>query len=550
MPDGDGAFSGSSYGRSATRPPTTSASSDRPDPPPWLWVTVPGPELSHCAGGYSLLSDVVNGCEVWERCVEPEDGSPADAMWLYSTPNGYWRITDDTADFASGRGYIISGAAHRGTQPHVVRRWATKLGTDVGIAVRQWEGPDVVEEASGPVATDIAPPPSYRVVLERHPAQPLGLGCATAGDGVVVVRGAQHGSAAGRQGLNDLIGWRVSKVCGSRVREPGDVSRAAAGQSRVELLLTRPHADGSANHTDESDDGDSVSGMEFVYVSKQEGEPLGLLIDASGAVAGCTVGSPAARHGGGALAGRHVTGAAGYPVASQSDLDRITAPLGELWLTFLPDDTAPAETPPCPPPTRPVQSVNVTRTGGPLGCRFCLRTMELEEVAPQHSGAAAGLHRFIGWTLAQIGGVDVETPEHFADVWERIPVGGSVEMVFVERRRDPHFPHHHPRGSTPAQFVQRYGAGSSEWDRAGPAQPPRSYWSWLLQRSAARDSASKAVRRGGARAADGTLRRAADPYALGMRAAAGRARDVGSNQAAATMWSATSRPAGLGPLKS
>eukprot|EP01065_Artemidia_motanka_P029408 TRINITY_DN35523_c0_g1_i1.p1 TRINITY_DN35523_c0_g1~~TRINITY_DN35523_c0_g1_i1.p1 ORF type:complete len:449 (+),score=129.44 TRINITY_DN35523_c0_g1_i1:71-1348(+) len=56
----------------------------------------------------------VNNCPVWRSSC---------GYWLYSTPMGYWRITDRESDFATGVGVVISSEPHRRAPPDATKSW-------------------------------------------------------------------------------------------------------------------------------------------------------------------------------------------------------------------------------------------------------------------------------------------------------------------------------------------------------------------------------------------------------------------------------------------
>eukprot|EP01059_Diplonema_ambulator_P036602 TRINITY_DN9179_c3_g1_i1.p1 TRINITY_DN9179_c3_g1~~TRINITY_DN9179_c3_g1_i1.p1 ORF type:complete len:715 (+),score=165.51 TRINITY_DN9179_c3_g1_i1:113-2257(+) len=79
----------------------------------------------HCSGKYVVLQgELANGWPVWERV------STELFRWLYSTPHGYWRVTDSKADFPRGGGYIITKERHGGRLPHEMMMWQTKYNID------------------------------------------------------------------------------------------------------------------------------------------------------------------------------------------------------------------------------------------------------------------------------------------------------------------------------------------------------------------------------------------------------------------------------------
>eukprot|EP01065_Artemidia_motanka_P010860 TRINITY_DN15827_c0_g1_i1.p1 TRINITY_DN15827_c0_g1~~TRINITY_DN15827_c0_g1_i1.p1 ORF type:complete len:768 (+),score=10.89 TRINITY_DN15827_c0_g1_i1:82-2385(+) len=81
-------------------------------PPVQLRLRCNGGLTAPHQGLYSLTSDPgVNGWPLWQRV-----GSGGD-RWLFSTPQGFWRITDDPEDFSAGVGYLITSKPHCGAMP-------------------------------------------------------------------------------------------------------------------------------------------------------------------------------------------------------------------------------------------------------------------------------------------------------------------------------------------------------------------------------------------------------------------------------------------------
>eukprot|EP01064_Diplonema_japonicum_P015883 TRINITY_DN2386_c1_g1_i1.p1 TRINITY_DN2386_c1_g1~~TRINITY_DN2386_c1_g1_i1.p1 ORF type:complete len:739 (+),score=204.00 TRINITY_DN2386_c1_g1_i1:107-2218(+) len=87
-------------------------------------VTSPN-KWQHCSGKYVCVqNEIFNGWPIWERV------STELFRWVYSTPHGYWRVTDSKADFPKGGGYIITKEKHNGRLPHEMPMWQTKYSID------------------------------------------------------------------------------------------------------------------------------------------------------------------------------------------------------------------------------------------------------------------------------------------------------------------------------------------------------------------------------------------------------------------------------------
>eukprot|EP01062_Namystynia_karyoxenos_P008467 TRINITY_DN12977_c0_g1_i1.p1 TRINITY_DN12977_c0_g1~~TRINITY_DN12977_c0_g1_i1.p1 ORF type:complete len:612 (+),score=154.10 TRINITY_DN12977_c0_g1_i1:101-1837(+) len=549
--------------------------------PSWLWVSVPG-DYARLTGGYTLLDVKINRQPVWECVIDAQGEETPGGLWLYSTPNAYWRITDDPGDFDDGRGYVISCEWHDGAPPQLMPHWATSHGVDWGIAVQEWEGPpgdeeeEEEEEEGEPTLTEIRPAAAVRVRLQRHPALKLGVGCAPSGSTGTMLSFVVPGSPADKAGLNELLGWRITRVDGKRLRNCSAVVATLAAKTDVTLQLEHP-ADAEGEEEEEWDFADemdsvpsvtstvqseSAENIERVFVAKEKGEELGLVVDDSGTILGAVAGSPASRHGASAISGRRLLEAGGRLVHTQQDVDRACTHLKQLWLVLEgargQGRVSPALRPPVARPA--VERVKVRRAEGPLGCRFD-RRMDLEEVAAGLTGARHGLQRFIGRALTRVDGHPIEDPDAFSEMWRKLPVGTVIEMVFEERRREPHFPTEASRGRTASEFAARYGPNSAAWRVSEPSDPARSYWEWVTQRAAARDDAARAAVSATPFSDHGTLRRAADPIALGLRAAAGRARSPAGTQddefayrpaharGSGGMWDPVSAPFRVGPAK-
>ena len=72
-----------------------------------------------CSGQYNILEETVNGYPVWSRVRSDAEDIEA---YLFSTPTGEWRVSDDREDFDTGAGYFNTDT-HNGKKPHELRTW-------------------------------------------------------------------------------------------------------------------------------------------------------------------------------------------------------------------------------------------------------------------------------------------------------------------------------------------------------------------------------------------------------------------------------------------
>eukprot|EP01063_Lacrimia_lanifica_P015147 TRINITY_DN2195_c0_g1_i1.p1 TRINITY_DN2195_c0_g1~~TRINITY_DN2195_c0_g1_i1.p1 ORF type:complete len:394 (+),score=121.55 TRINITY_DN2195_c0_g1_i1:55-1236(+) len=107
-----------------------------------IWVNSPN-HWQHCTGRYKLdAKRVANGHPVWVMHArpdhyDPENDAPSSSQalrYLYSTPLGKWRVTNDPDDFEKGGGYLLS-AEHNGAPPHLIESWWIKGAEDAAVVV-------------------------------------------------------------------------------------------------------------------------------------------------------------------------------------------------------------------------------------------------------------------------------------------------------------------------------------------------------------------------------------------------------------------------------
>eukprot|EP01064_Diplonema_japonicum_P015654 TRINITY_DN2341_c1_g3_i1.p1 TRINITY_DN2341_c1_g3~~TRINITY_DN2341_c1_g3_i1.p1 ORF type:complete len:1421 (+),score=444.41 TRINITY_DN2341_c1_g3_i1:34-4296(+) len=73
---------------------------------------------SEYSGQYVLQEETANEHPVWKREGKEEE----EEAWLFSTPDGIWRVTDSKDDFKTGDGYFNT-QAHEGRLPHRSGDW-------------------------------------------------------------------------------------------------------------------------------------------------------------------------------------------------------------------------------------------------------------------------------------------------------------------------------------------------------------------------------------------------------------------------------------------
>eukprot|EP01063_Lacrimia_lanifica_P017312 TRINITY_DN2418_c2_g1_i1.p2 TRINITY_DN2418_c2_g1~~TRINITY_DN2418_c2_g1_i1.p2 ORF type:complete len:1087 (+),score=434.92 TRINITY_DN2418_c2_g1_i1:2828-6088(+) len=69
------------------------------------------------SGRYTLAWEKVNGMPYWESA------GAAPAMYLYSSSNQYWVVTDNKGDFAGGQGFMFTAEQHKGHPPTHSKHW-------------------------------------------------------------------------------------------------------------------------------------------------------------------------------------------------------------------------------------------------------------------------------------------------------------------------------------------------------------------------------------------------------------------------------------------
>ena len=118
------------------------------------------------AGFYDLVSgETVNGFSVWSK----EDKT----AWLYSTPQGYWRLTNDPADFRDGCGYIISRERHQGYPPNTVDVWCTGGSENHSVRVNLWKSnTDKLVASASPQRSAMGP---VELSISKHATEKLGI---------------------------------------------------------------------------------------------------------------------------------------------------------------------------------------------------------------------------------------------------------------------------------------------------------------------------------------------------------------------------------------
>ena len=77
-------------------------------------------------GDYVISSLSVNSLPTWKRTVPTE-------RWVYSSPDGFWRITDTAKDFETGKGFVTSSHPHGGEPPSRSEGWFSANGQPLNI---------------------------------------------------------------------------------------------------------------------------------------------------------------------------------------------------------------------------------------------------------------------------------------------------------------------------------------------------------------------------------------------------------------------------------
>ncbi|KAJ9457475.1 hypothetical protein DIPPA_30237 [Diplonema papillatum] len=264
----------------STAPKTLSqAGSSSQEPMQWVAAANEAAEIvvtspnkwQHCSGKYVYRpGQDANGWPAWERVASVDK-----PRWLYSTPNGYWRITDNAGDFKLGAGYIISRDRHFGRLPPDMPMWQTKGYTDdaditvkvdswsshieVGMRVRTLKGghtgeggivaslscngeAEVTTEYGDVIkvsASSLHAEGKDEAVLLKLPQQGIGMRF----DGPptdLTLRGVVDQSPAQTFNVSRFSGRRLSQACGKNVNTTNDVQVAVAGASLITLTFAQP----------------------------------------------------------------------------------------------------------------------------------------------------------------------------------------------------------------------------------------------------------------------------------------------------------------------
>eukprot|EP01060_Flectonema_neradi_P035094 TRINITY_DN6342_c0_g4_i1.p1 TRINITY_DN6342_c0_g4~~TRINITY_DN6342_c0_g4_i1.p1 ORF type:complete len:550 (+),score=72.39 TRINITY_DN6342_c0_g4_i1:46-1695(+) len=519
-------------------------------------------ELEQCGGIYIIESGTANGYPVWQQA----DGN----MLLYSTPNGFWRITDDRADFSRGAGFLITQAIHEGLPPYEMGTrggWIAN-GTFVEevqvIPSRAMEPPNPPQSPTSPImnsrlnsrspsysSTGGAPwsspnsPPSRRVdestgaievMLKKSPYDNnLGLKFKSVGLSLIGIR---ENTPAHKADLQQFIGWSLTHVNGQVVASSHELVRATEGITSFKMRFIPPPPDQEREN------------IELCWLAKGE-EPLGLQLNDM-ILTGVHHGSPAHRFGLRSLIGKRLIHVNGLDVHTLMDVAQLTAGLTGLWLGFE-NIPGPTET------NRSYQQgeehdlSNATRVeafvekiDGPLGCWFDGENeLVLVEVSPGSAAFESGLNKMCGRTVTFANGVPVSTAKDIHRSWSELSIGEDLSLILEERRFDPHFP---SLQRSYTRFNQVYGSeAKKEWEASPGTSNTNDYFEdWKTRRTVERDRArangiasSQSPPRG-----DLSARR----Y-LGIPTAAGRPR-TGPFGTWASYGPDGGRPTALGPGKS
>eukprot|EP01064_Diplonema_japonicum_P007843 TRINITY_DN1546_c2_g1_i1.p1 TRINITY_DN1546_c2_g1~~TRINITY_DN1546_c2_g1_i1.p1 ORF type:complete len:528 (+),score=30.05 TRINITY_DN1546_c2_g1_i1:47-1630(+) len=506
-----------------------------------LVVTDSSSPYVRCRGRYVKAheSEKVNGYPFW---------AGADDMWLYSTPNGYWRITDTTADFQEGLGYIISLEQHNGRPPEQSTAWCAggEQLPFVTLRKRIPEPIDLYHPSPRRRSSELTSHPIV-VSIRKHPSVPMGI---TFKSPELTIAGIKPGSPASECGLSDYIAWKLTHVNDFRITTPQDLFDRTKGVSACKVRLLPP--DGYIEEH-RPWDGQDVK----VWVTKHADEPLGLQLDDM-VLVHVVHGSPAQRCGLSTLLGCTMLHIDGTPVDTLQDVVSLSSGGEGLWLGFTnPSDGSRRGSHASSPPPEALRRTShsptmnaqipiaieagIIKENGPLGCRFELHSGELVliDVSPDSPAGVANMAAYQGRALTVFGGEPVKTIKHVNDIWKSTPEGSPVTAVLEDRRFDRHFKH--DRSYT--GYLEAYGKwGDKEWlSSPHTTLPQPSYQSWQDKRSAEVYRASSPAEYEDPLPRDGTFTR----RTLGLPVAASRPRHFGRGKAA---WS--SKPSLLGPGKS
>ena len=251
-------------------------------------VTSPN-KWQHCSGRFIFSeTERADGYPVWEKITPPGDTK---RRWMYTTPQGFWRVTDSTSDFSTGAGYIISAEKHDGRLPHEIPMWQTKGYADdpeiiikieesldqyqgitddpppkVGEMVRILRGDhngkcgiiikihttsDTAEVSLSGTRGQSAMIPKKFIHTEPEHASILWKASDAGEVGLIftddptaqselILTDVVPNSIAEKYACSDYIGYKLLTVCGTTVESPSDVSTAVAGAKLLKLYWAAP----------------------------------------------------------------------------------------------------------------------------------------------------------------------------------------------------------------------------------------------------------------------------------------------------------------------
>ncbi|KAJ9464161.1 hypothetical protein DIPPA_11491 [Diplonema papillatum] len=497
----------------------------------------------NCAGHYHIAEGTVNEFPYWERT--------SGGMWLYSTPNGYWRVTDSKNDFLEGSGYIISLERHSGMPPESILEWCTAGKVDPHVRVTQFFGSGSVDnsptkrrasafsaneyptQAAGyPNGLPRATTKSVILKVARQPREPLGMVFLMPFKTLADVR---QGSPAERTGAHELIGWEVTHINGEVVEQHDDIVRMTEGKTKLALTMTPPE-DGEP-----LDPALWAGKSENVWVKKHIRESLGIQL-LNMILTEVQHGSPAQRHGLGALIGRKLIHVNYVPVGSWSRVMQLSTEQTECWIGFAPvsppvkeedrsgmsisqqmeknemarsvnrmrKTVGPSTSPdrraaPMQPPDAitpgpmtpnrqaspwtgasgadPVE-VELVKRAGTIGCKFAgSGPVFLQEILPGTPAAEAGMAAHRGRVVSRVQGAPVSSPHDVYSAWTAAAAGQRVSLVLEDHiSRRPSFPN-----AAYQNFVNAY----TEHPNAGQTTPPyHEQDDWIIRRANDRTNAA------------------------------------------------------------
>eukprot|EP01060_Flectonema_neradi_P004813 TRINITY_DN1315_c0_g2_i1.p1 TRINITY_DN1315_c0_g2~~TRINITY_DN1315_c0_g2_i1.p1 ORF type:complete len:725 (+),score=121.78 TRINITY_DN1315_c0_g2_i1:78-2177(+) len=243
----------------------------------------------HCSGRFVFSeTERADGYPVWEKLTAPGDQKK---RWMYTTPQGFWRVTDSTADFSTGAGYIISAEKHDGRLPHEIPMWQTKgYMDDPEIVVKieesmdQYQGvsddppPKVGEmirvlrgdydgkcgivvklhESSDTAEVNLSGSRSQTVIIPRRflhtePERSSMLWKSSDSGEVgliftddpssqseLILSGVVPNSIAEKYACSDYTGYKLLSVCNKSVSTPADIAEAVSGTKLLKLMWAAP----------------------------------------------------------------------------------------------------------------------------------------------------------------------------------------------------------------------------------------------------------------------------------------------------------------------